>query len=553
MFSRLVLKAVLVLPLALLASCDNDEDLITILGYDCLSPAPTHLPATAVGLTTANQLVTFNPGNLAAASTTVAVTGLGAGEQLVGIDFRPADGILVALGKTGTAGRIFTINTATGAAVALVGPALTLNGTHYGIDFNPAANRLRIVSDAEENYRVDLTVSPYTVTTDTPLTPAGNVFAAAYTNNFHNAAATTLYVLELNRGLFLQGDVDGTPSSPNLGELTVVGDMGTGSTLSGEGGMDIDGVTGTAVAAFHRIGAPSSQIFSIDLGTGNCGCWGTIPGGAVIRDLALPVPQPALAFGVDTSNLLVSFVPNAAGVGTVTTIGAISGLAAGDSIVGIDFRPANGTLYGLGSQSRLYTIDTTTAVATQVGGVFSTLLSGTAFGFDFNPVPDRIRVVSDADQNLRLNPDDGTVAGVDTPITPAGDIVAAAYTSNFAGATSTTLFGIDTTSNLLVRIGSIGGSPESPNTGAVQPVGGLEVDPSSTNAGFDIVGGAGVSATNAPTGAALAYAALTVGGVPNLYRVALGGGGGEVMQIGAGPIGGGAPVTLRALAVRVRR
>ena len=63
---------------------------------------------------------------------------------------------------------------------------------------------------------------------------------------------------------------------------------------------------------------------------------------------------------------------------------AISGLNAGEAVLGIDFRPSNGQLYGLTSQNRLVTINTTSAVATPVGAGLGLVLNGTAFGFDFN-------------------------------------------------------------------------------------------------------------------------------------------------------------------------
>ena len=87
-----------------------------------------------------------------------------------------------------------------------------------------------------------------------------------------------------------------------------------------------------------------------------------------------------------------------------------------------------GSSTGLGSTSRLYTIDLTSGVATQVGASpFAAALSGTNFGFDFNPVVDRVRVVSDADQNLRLNPNNGALAATDTALAYAvGDANAGA-------------------------------------------------------------------------------------------------------------------------------
>jgi Domain of unknown function (DUF4394)/RTX calcium-binding nonapeptide repeat (4 copies) len=109
-----------------------------------------------------------------------------------------------------------------------------------------------------------------------------------------------------------------------------------------------------------------------------------------------------------TGNQLVRF--DSATPGNVSSPMAITGLQAGEQIVGIDFRPANATLYGVGSSNRLYTIDPGTGAATPVGPPGFTL-DGGSFGVDFNPVPDRLRVVSDADQNLLIDPTTGALAG----------------------------------------------------------------------------------------------------------------------------------------------
>lgn len=170
----------------------------------------------------------------------------------------------------------------------------------------------------------------------------------------------------------------------------------------------------------------------------------------------------------------------------------------GAQILGIDFRPSNGLLYGLGSTSRLYTINTSTGLATEVGvGPFSPALSGSDFGFDFNPAADLIRVVSNASQNLRLDPDTGAVANTDTTLAYAGsdpnaaaipNIVALGYTNNVAGATSTTLYGIDSAKDTLVRIGSPGGTPTSPNSGQLTTIGPLGFDTGSFTS-LDILAG----------------------------------------------------------------
>jgi len=234
--------------------------------------------------------------------------------------------------------------------------------------------------------------------------------------------------------------------------------------------------------------------------------------------LVMPA-QAEVIVGLTPTNNLVFFRSNAPGTMLLTL--PITGLQPAESVLAIDFRPSTGQLYGLGSTSRLYTIDTATGVAAPVGsGPFSPALSGTSFGFDFNPATDLIRVVSDANQNLRLNANTGAVIAADLLLAYApGDpnagmppgILGLAYTSNFAGATRTTAYGIDAVLGILVRLGSPGGSPISPNAGQLFTVGSLGVIPSSQQIGFDI----------SPVGGR-AFAALeTGGGLSRLYTVQL--------------------------------
>jgi hypothetical protein len=212
---------------------------------------------------------------------------------------------------------------------------------------------------------------------------------------------------------------------------------------------------------------------------------------------------------------------------------SITGLQGGEVIEAIDFRPATNELFALGSTSRVYKLNLTTGVATLVGaGPLDVLLSGGFFGFDFSPVVDRIRVVSDADLNMRVNPDTGAVVDGDaiTPgvqpdpaLNPSGDVCAAAYTNNFAGALVTTLFAIDATSDNLVRIGGVDGTP-SPNGGAITVIGPLGVNINGAT-GFDIdadgnavmirsLGGNvnEVYTINLTTGAATLVGQMTTGG-----------------------------------------
>jgi hypothetical protein len=241
--------------------------------------------------------------------------------------------------------------------------------------------------------------------------------------------------------------------------------------------------------------------------------------------------------GLTTTGDLVGF--DSASPGTISSRVAITGLQVGETLLGIDRRPENGLLYGLGSTSRIYTINTTTGVATSIGATpFAPALSGTAFGFEFNPVFDRIRVVSTDTTNFRLNPNAGTLAATDTPLAyAAGDsgvgltprVIGLAYTNNLSGTTVSTLFGIDSNRDVLVMLGGPDGTP-SPNGGVLTTIGaGLGIDTSDL-VGFDISGTSGV-----------AFATLTppTGGASQLFTINLTDGTATLV----GSVGGGTTLT----------
>ncbi len=188
-----------------------------------------------------------------------------------------------------------------------------------------------------------------------------------------------------------------------------------------------------------------------------------------------------------------------------------------DHIAGVDFRPKTGQLYALSTGSRIFTIDLATAKGTAVGtDPTSPKISGQSYGFDFNPVADKIRVHSDVDQNLRLDPVTGGVSGTDAVLAFAPDdvnfrqspnLVGSGYTNSVAGSPATTkLYAIDSTRNLLTVVNN-------PNDGLVTTIGALGVDIDSI-AGFDVWG----SGENLE-----AYAAMRVTGetTTGLYRIDL--------------------------------
>src|SRR5574343_541699 len=177
-------------------------------------------------------------------------------------------------------------------------------------------------------------------------------------------------------------------------------------------------------------------------------------------------------------------------------------------------------------------------------------LLGAAVGIDFNPTVDRLRVVTEAGQNLRVHPDTGAVVDAD-PATPGvqtdtvlgygpGDpqagraprVVAAGYTYNTRDDKLTTNYAIDLAAGQLVMQGSREGEQPvvSPNTGRLRSVGPLGVD-GLTHADLDI-------SDVRNTALAVLHTDLS-----RLYRIDLASGRATLL----GRIGDGAPV--RSLAI----
>lgn len=170
----------------------------------------------------------------------------------------------------------------------------------------------------------------------------------------------------------------------------------------------------------------------------------------------------------------------------------------GEKILAIDFRPATGQLYGLGLSGHLFSIDKNTGTLTTIGSAtVSGLPEFTGFGFDFNPVTDRARVALFDRRNLQLNPDTGAISADGTLAFASGDpnagvtpiIFGLANSHNFAGASATTTYALQWTDAFfptkLVTLGSLSGSPVSPNSGQLFTIGSTETA-TADFAGFDI-------------------------------------------------------------------
>lgn len=430
----------------------------------------------------------------------VSITGLLNGEQLVAIDFRPATGQLYGLSS---GSRLYVINVETGSARAVGSGPFTpmLSGELAGFDFNPTVDRIRVVTSSGQNLRLHPETGAV-VAVDGAINgaPGAQLSGAAYTNNEAGATTTVLYDIDVAGGkLYKQ-------NPPNNGTLVEVGSLNM--KLEGEGGFDIaptvnGGAMGyTALALYHH--NKKSTLYSIDLNTGKAKKVEKFEKDQIYIGLAIPTNP--VAYAVRMNTLLIFNPMNS----SMTVSKTITGLQMGESIVGIDFRPATGQLYAIGSNSRIYVLNTSNGAAMFVA-TLSVPLEGTSFGVDFNPVPDRIRIISNTGQNLRVHPETG-VAVVDGRINPSPAFVTAAgYTNSFAGTTTTTLYVVDSNTDMLYI-------QAPPNDGKLIDGKSLGLNIDASN-GFDIGGSSN-----------MAYGIFTAGGATKLYSVNLSDG--KAMAIG---------------------
>lgn len=276
--------------------------------------------ATIYAINSTSSLLTFDSATPGALLSNVGITGVGAGESLLGIDFRPANGSLYALSAdAGNIGRLYTINTTTGAATLASTLSTPLGGANgFGMDFNPVPDRLRIVNSSGQNLRVN--VDTGAVTTDTNLAYAvgdskfginPSVSAAAYSNNFAGSVVTTLYDLDIELKLLA------IQTPPNGGVLNTVGALGVTPNSIERAGLDIltdSGGTNTAFAMLSTQTSPNG-FYTINLATGAATFVGDI--GAVLRSpiqdiAAAPLPPGGGGPGTPLPPALLLAIPGAA-------------------------------------------------------------------------------------------------------------------------------------------------------------------------------------------------------------------------------------------------
>src|SRR5262245_26997638 len=375
-------RSLLIIPAAVAAVLAGAPDVTTAQPVPARSGAvPQTEPADAtlrVALSN-NSLIVFDAANSAAADPALAVTGVNGGNTLVGIDFRPQNGFLYALGHNGTTGsvQLYHVSYRTGVATAIGTPAsfvatdgvtpAPVTGTGFGFDVNPTVDRVRVVTDTGQSFRinpntgapVDGGVAATGVQMDGSINGATTtVDGAAYTNNQQNATVTTLYTLSAaSDRLFIQ-------NPPNNGTQTLpVNVTLNGAPLDFTAANGFDILPGVNAAAANAVTSGSgyavlsaggySGLYVIDLPTGAASFVGPLgAGGAPVQGFAVQRAVaagglPAVALSADGTQL-IRFDTSAPGPAVTVPV---TGTTAGDVLVGIDWRPQTGQLFGLGSNA----------------------------------------------------------------------------------------------------------------------------------------------------------------------------------------------------------
>ena len=266
---------------------------------------------TAFGLTSGGAIFSFNTSAPSTINNLTLVTGIGT-DRLVDIDFYPVNGALFGFAASGN---LYRINPFTGIATLDVSPQMSV-GTVLRADFNPAADRARLISAGNQNYRLTPSVqtpgpaNPGLVTNDGNFafasgsgTGTPNLQGAAYTNNFDGTTTTSLYTVDLNN-LYLNSNATGAPAG-SFGLLTLVGSLGI--TLDpGRIGFDI-AQSGIAFLSNNDL------LYTVNLQTGAATLAGTI-GGALGADtisiavVAIPEPGTNALLATTAVGALVFFI-----------------------------------------------------------------------------------------------------------------------------------------------------------------------------------------------------------------------------------------------------
>lgn len=246
-------------------------------------------------MTTDQRLVTFDTDRSGRTRGSVAVRGLASGDRLVGIDYRVQNSKLYGVGR---AGGVYTL-AQDGRATKVSQLSVDLQGTASGVDFNPAADRLRVVSSTGQNLRHDVNtlLGPtavdgtltYPATPTAPAATATGVTGAAYTNNdLDPDTATTLYDIDtaLDQVVLQSPANAGLLAATGKLRADAVGDAGFDIYSTVRGGRTVD----LTAFATLKVGG-TYRLYAITLFNGGARSVGSFPSGQQVTDLAIPLNQ----------------------------------------------------------------------------------------------------------------------------------------------------------------------------------------------------------------------------------------------------------------------
>lgn len=461
---------------------------IVAIGALLALQAPSAGAETMYGLISNNKMVVMNdlenPGNIKGPYT---VAGLGTDEVLLAIDCNPGNGAIYGLGyrKDHSQAQLYLINTSgnTYNATAVgktINIALGSNANSIGFDFDAATSYgIRITGSDGNSILVNssngsvisagpVSYSPGDIYNGTNI----SIAALAHTNSFFGSDNTKLYGYDVNTGSFILFNTSGQ-TAQTIGASGISADANYGIGM--EGYYDVATRSNTVYFSATPAAAAGSSLYSIDLMTGLATSLGTIgTGNEDIKDITIKtdVDIPATVEG----NMVVALTANHRNLvifdsekpGIVRKAVWIHGVSAGQTMMAIDFRPADMTMYGLGynpanSEYQLYYVDVVTGSAIAINKTPVALSLGdnntVITGFDFDPVSDFVRVTGNNGLNVRINPKDGQIMTTDKPYAYAeadaffgasSSIGAIAYTNSYSGTNTAELYGIDYTTGALV-------------------------------------------------------------------------------------------------------
>jgi hypothetical protein len=242
-----------------------------------LAANSAHAAGWIVGLVDGKSIVTIDPMSRKVVSK-VDVKGAA---SILAIDVRPADGMVYGVASDGN---IVTIDVKSGQATmkSKLSEALKA-GVTVTVDFNPVADRMRLMGSDGTSLRVNVDDGKATVDGshkykdgDASAGKTPRVVAGAYTNSWKGTQATTLFNIDAGTGSLV------TQAPPNDGILNTVGSLGI--PVNGPIAFNIVASQPDKNDAWL---ATAGALYSVDLKTGKATMAGKIEGlSGTLSDIA---------------------------------------------------------------------------------------------------------------------------------------------------------------------------------------------------------------------------------------------------------------------------